>query len=203
VRVKICGLKDAKNLQAAIDAGADFVGFVDYLKSPRHITLPDIARLIAGLPAHVASVVVTVNPTDDWLDKINFPASYIQLHGDESPARLQQIKAKLPNIKIIKAVAVSSAEDIKRAAEYAKCADMLLFDNINSGSGTSFDWSLLKGKQFTLPWMLSGGLNSGNIKEAISQTGASMVDVSSGVETVAGVKDAALIRQFIEAAKSA
>ncbi|MFO0388968.1 MAG: phosphoribosylanthranilate isomerase [Alphaproteobacteria bacterium] len=206
VRVKICGLKDTKNLQVAIDAGADFVGFVDYPKSPRHITQPDIAKLIAVIPANVASVVVTVNPANSWLEQIHFPVSYIQLHGDESPERVREIRNRLVGTKIIKAISVENAEDIASASDYANVADIILFDtkvpNQHGGSGIAFDWSLLKEKHIALPWMLSGGLNVGNIKEAILQTGAAIVDVSSGVETAPGVKDAALIKQFIEAAKN-
>ncbi len=205
-RVKICGLKDATHIQSAVSAGADLVGFVHYQKSPRHIELADISKLIRNLPKHVASVLVTVNPTDDWLDSIDFPVSYLQLHGDESPARVQEIKAKLPHIKIIKAIAVSNAKDIEAADAYLNCVDILLFDtkveNMHGGSGKTFDWSLLKNKNISMPWILSGGLNIHNIKEAISQTNTAIVDVSSGVESSAGVKDAALIKQFIEAVKN-
>ncbi len=209
VQVKICGLKDAESVQAAVSAGADFMGFVDYPKSPRHIIPTEAAKLMTALPSHVSSVLVTVNPTDEWIDQINFHIAphYIQLHGDESAGRVREIKKRLHEPKIIKAISVCDAADIKRAEEYEDCADMLLFDTkvagLQGGSGTAFDWSLLAGKNFPLPWILSGGLTSDNIAEAIRITGAAMVDVSSGVESVPGVKDARRIKHFINAAKQA
>jgi phosphoribosylanthranilate isomerase len=206
-RVKICGLRDAETLKAAIDAGADFIGFVDFPKSPRHIMATGAAKLIAGLPPHVSSVIVTVDPSDEWLAQVDSYVSptYIQLHGDESPERVNVIRQRLHNTKIIKAIAVSNADDIARADAYGSCAHMLLFDTkverLHGGSGKAFNWSLLEGRQIPLPWMLSGGLTPENVSKAISQTGATMVDVSSGVESTPGVKDSALIKQFIEAAK--
>ena len=206
VLVKICGIKNTQQLNAVINAGADFIGFVYYPKSPRHLELSAIKTLIETMPNHVYPVVVTVDPDDGLVEKINMLSpAYIQLHGNESPARVNEIKSQLTHTMIIKAIPVKTADDINHATEYTSCADLLLFDtkadNMHGGSGKSFDWSLLAGKKIALPWMLSGGLTPVNVADAIAQTDAGMVDVSSGVESAPGVKDTVLIKQFIEAAK--
>lgn len=212
VSVKICGLNTPHSVQAVIDARADYTGFVYYPASPRHITLSQAASLKALLPANIQSVSVLVDPDDALLNEVAdvLKPSYMQLHGKESPQRVKAIRERVPAIKIIKAISIRTKEDIDAANLYTDCAHMLMFDakapesaKLPGGNGVSFDWNLLKGHHFALPWMLSGGLTTENIAEAVRQTGALIVDVSSGVEQKAGVKDAALIHAFVKAAKHA
>lgn len=203
VRVKICGLQDEISVQAAIKAGADFIGFVYFTPSPRHIELEEAEKLVALLPNSVKSVMVLVNPDDDLLEKIDrkIKPDYFQLHGEESPERVQEIKQHFPNTGIIKAIAVRDADDIREAMNFTT-ADYILFDAKVAGSGTSFDWTLLRGNTPHKDWILSGGLNLYNIKDAIASTGVRLVDVSSGVESKRGIKDTWLITEFIKLAKS-
>ena len=203
VQVKICGLKTIEAVSAAVTAGAAFLGFVFYIKSPRNITAKNAAQLCAGVPAQVKKVAVTVDADMVLLDEIIrvMRPDYIQLHGKESPQRLRDIKKQYAKIKIIKALPVSKTEDLLAADAYANCADMLLFDSSTAGSGHPFDWNLLKDFYSPLPWFLSGGLTPENVASAIAQTHAAYVDVSSGVESSLGVKDTALIQQFIETAR--
>lgn len=209
-KVKICGLNSEAAVRAVISAGADFAGLVFYPDSPRHVTLQRAAELKALLPATIKSVSVLVDPNDALLREVQsvLKPDYVQLHGKETPARLREIKKTFPNIKIIKAIAVKSGDDIAQAGAFYDGADMLMFDAkppanmLPGGNALSFDWALLNGREFPPPWFLSGGLNSENVAEAIRISGARMVDVSSGVECERGVKDAGLIEAFIKAAKS-
>lgn len=212
IHVKICGLRDPQSVQSAIDAQADYVGFVHYAASPRHITFQDAAQLKSLLPASVLSVCVLVDPDDGLIEQASsvLKPAFFQLHGKESPQRVQAIRSRFPDIRLIKAISVRSAQDLAAASAYYDCCDMLMFDAkapegaaLPGGNGLSFDWTLLKGQKFGLPWMLSGGLTCDNVAHAIDQTGAIIVDVSSGVEQKAGVKDAALIHAFVKAAKHA
>jgi len=209
--VKICGLSEEATLHAAVDAGAALVGFVHFLKSPRHVSLARAAKLTSLLPPSVLSVLVLVDPDDELLDEITAtaPMDYLQLHGNETPARLADIRKRYTQQKIIKAIALTTPADLRLARAYEHFADMLLFDakapvesSIPGGNGITFDWTLLAGFQSPLPWLLSGGLTPENVAEAIKQSGAKMVDVSSGVEQKPGVKDAGKINAFIEAARA-
>ena len=211
VSVKICGLNNPQSVQAVIDAKADYAGFVYYPASPRHITLSQAATLKALLPANIQSVSVLVDPDDGLLNEVAdvVRPSFMQLHGKESSERVKAIRERFTAIKIIKAISIRTKEDIQAANEYMDCADMLMFDakapdgaKLPGGNGSSFDWNLLKERHFALPWMLSGGLTTENVAQAVKQTGALIVDVSSGVEQKAGVKDAALIEAFTKAAKN-
>ena len=209
VSVKICGLNDEKAIQAVIAAKADYAGFVYFPASPRHVTFERAATLKLLLPPSIASVSVLVDPDDALLAQAQsvLKPDYVQLHGKETPERVQDIKKNFPDMKIIKAVSVRSGDDVAQALRYADVADMLMFDAkppanmLPGGNALSFDWALLKGREFPLPWFLSGGLNSENVAEAIRISGAKMVDVSSGVESAPGVKDAALIKAFVKAAR--
>ncbi len=211
-KVKICGLADEAAVKATVAAGADYLGFVHFLKSPRHVSLERAAELKKLLPASVSSVLVVVDPDDALVQQINVlkPAA-IQLHGKESPERVAEIKSKLPDVKIMKAISVKSADDVAAARRYIDAVDMLLFDArapelptmLPGGNGLSFDWAFLKNREFEKPWFLSGGLTPENVREAITSSGARMVDVSSGVESAPGVKDIVRIQAFIKAAKNA
>lgn len=208
-KVKICGLSTGETMQAALDAGADFVGLVFFPKSPRNVSLEQ-ASMLAGLARGRAEVVVlTVDADDALLSAIarEVKPDWLQLHGSETPERLAGIRA-LTGLKLIKAIKVGGPSDVAQAAGYVDAADVILFDArapaslkdpLPGGNGVSFDWALLEGRS---GFMLSGGLTPQNVAEAIRVTGAPMVDVSSGVESAPGVKDVALIRKFIEAAKA-
>jgi len=207
IKAKICGLTSREAVRTACDAGAACCGFVFYPKSPRHITA-DRAAELAGLVAEpVRKVGVFVDPDDDSLDAIlsRVPLDFIQLHGAESPARVQEIRSRFKH-PVIKAIAISGPDDITRAHDYEAVADMLLFDakaphalkdSLPGGNGLSFDWRLINATDWTLPWLLSGGLNADNILRAVAATGAKFVDVSSGVESRPGQKDSAKITAFM------
>lgn len=210
VAVKICGLNNEDAIIAAANAGADYAGFVHFEKSPRHVSLSTAANLIAQLPSTIRSVMVLVNPDDALLSEIAniVKPRFFQLHGDESPGRLREIKRLFPTIGLIKAVSVSNAQEVMISNAFYGSADMMLFDakalkesTLPGGNGITFDWSILHDADIRLPWFLSGGLTPENVVDAIRATDAKMIDVSSGVERTAGVKDAALIDAFVIAAK--
>lgn len=203
IQVKICGIKTPDILEAAVSAGARFIGFVFYPPSPRHVGADTAKELSLMLPTGVRSVGLFVDPTDEQLDDVLgiVPLDMIQLHGSESVERVAEIKQKYA-MPIIKAFCVSCAADIDAARAYEDVVDWLLFDGKSGGSGISFDWNLLSNQGFSKPWMLSGGLTPENVVEALSALSPEAVDVSSGVESTRGVKDASKIVDFIEAAKT-
>ncbi|MCA0927820.1 phosphoribosylanthranilate isomerase [Ruegeria profundi] len=206
--VKICGLTAPDHVRAAAEAGARYGGFVFFPKSPRHLTIEGAAKLAHLVPPGVAKVALTVNATDEELDRItaNVPLDMLQLHGKESPDRVAELRARY-GLPVMKAVGVADAEDLAAIDLYSEVADQLLIDakpprqsELPGGNGLAFDWRLLAGRKYwRRPWMLAGGLTPDNVAEAIRMTGARQVDVSSGVESAPGVKDAAKIRAFIEA----
>lgn len=206
--VKICGLRDNANIRAAAQAGARYVGFVFFPKSPRHIEIQDAASLAASVPMGVCKVALTVNADDAMLDALTqaVPLDMLQLHGSESPERVAQVKARY-GLPVMKAVGVADRTDLAQLDLYAGVADQLLVDakppkgaDLPGGNGLAFDWQLLAGRVWRSPWMLAGGLTPDNVAEAIKRTGARQVDVSSGVESEAGVKDPDLIRALVQAA---
>lgn len=208
-QVKICGLRDRAHVDAAARAGARYLGFVFFPKSPRAVTPAEAAGLGADVPPGVARVGLFVNPDGALLTDVlaTAPLDLIQLHGAESPARVAEVKA-LTGLPVIKAVGIATSEDLGALWDYGLAADMLLIDakpppgaDLPGGNGLAFDWRLLAGRRPLKPWLLAGGLTPLNVAQAIRLTGAPGVDVSSGVETAPGVKDAALIRDFIAAAK--
>lgn len=207
--IKICGLNDEISVRSVIKSGADFAGFVHYPKSPRHISIELASKLKSLLPATIKSVAVMVNPDDSLLSDIKskMQPDFFQLHGNETAQRVQEIRNNFPDTAIIKAIAVREYSDVEKAACFYGIIDYILFDAkpasgmIEGGNGIVFDWSLLAGKTIPEKWFLSGGLNSKNIKEAIVQTGAKFVDVSSGVEDSPGVKNPTLIEKFIKMAR--
>jgi len=208
--VKICGLSEERHVAAAVDAGARFLGFVFFPKSPRAVTPTQAAALTAEVPVGVARVGLFVDPSDDLLREVLDHAALdvIQLHGHESAARVAEVKA-LTGLPVMKAVGLSGPADLPQLMDYGVTADMLLVDakppagaDLPGGNGLAFDWRLLVGRHWLRPWMLAGGLTPDNVAEAVRLTGAPVVDVSSGVERAPGVKDVALIRAFVEAARS-
>ncbi|CAM3140924.1 phosphoribosylanthranilate isomerase [Paracoccus aminovorans] len=205
VSVKICGLTEVAGLAAAIDAGARYLGFVFFPKSPRHVAAAQAAGLAAQVPLGLAKVGLFVDPDDAQLDQVlaEVPLDLIQLHGAETPARVAQVKA-LTGLPVMKAVGVAGPADLDRLWDYGLAADMLLIDAkppagaaLPGGNGLAFDWRLLAGRQILKPWLLAGGLTPENVHEAIRLTRAPGVDVSSGVESAPGIKDPDRIRRFI------
>ena len=206
-RVKICGLRDAAMLDAAVQAGAAYVGLVFFEKSPRNVTLAQAAALAAMVPAGVAKVALVVDADDAQLDALlaQVPVDILQLHGSETPARVTEVKARY-GLPVMKAVGVAGPDDLAALDAYAQVADQLLVDakppkgaDLPGGNGLSFDWRLIAGRRWSVPWMLAGGLTPANVAQAVALTGAGQVDVSSGVESAPGVKDAALIAAFCAA----
>lgn len=207
-QVKICGLREAAHVDAAIQAGAQYLGFVFFPKSPRAVSPEQAAALMTDVPMGVAKVGLFVDPSDDLLrDTLAHAAlDIIQLHGKESPDRVAQVKA-LTGLPVMKAVGIAGPDDLAQLIDYGLAADMLLVDAkapkdspLPGGNGLAFDWRLLVGRKWLRPWLLAGGLTPANVAEAIRLTGARGVDVSSGVETEPGQKDSGLIRAFIDAA---
>jgi phosphoribosylanthranilate isomerase len=206
-QVKICGLSEPVTLQAALDSGADMVGLVFFAKSPRNISIEQAALLADQARGKAKVVALVVDAGDEFLIDLvkTVRPDFIQMHGQETQTRVAEIR-RLTQIPIIKAVKVETSLDVRVGKTYP-AADLILYDAkapkelLPGGNGLSFDWTLLEGVD--LPYMLSGGLDPQNVVEAIHITGAPIVDVSSGVESSPGVKDAQLIAKFIKAAKSA
>ena len=209
-RVKICGLREPVHVAAAADAGATYVGFVFFAKSPRNLSVPDARSLALLVPDGVARVALTVNATNAELDAItaSVPLDMLQLHGSESPERVAEIKSRY-GLPVMKAVGVAERGDLAQVDLFQTVADQILVDAkppkdavLPGGNGLAFDWTLLLGRVWRRPWMLAGGLTPANVALAVRSTNARQVDVSSGVETTPGVKDESLIRDFIAAARS-
>ena len=211
IRVKICGLRTGADVAAAASAGASYVGFVFYPKSPRNVSFQEAAALAVDVPMGVAKVALVVNADDAFLDDLTaaVPLDMLQLHGSETPTRVAEVKARY-GLPVMKAVGISDANDLAQIDAYAAVADQLLIDakppknaDLPGGNGLAFDWTLLAGRKYwTVPWMLAGGLTADNVAEAVRLTGATQVDVSSAVERSVGVKDAGLISAFLAAAQA-
>jgi len=209
IRVKICGLRDAAHVAAAAKAGAAYVGFNFFSKSPRYVSVDEAQTLAVDAPLGIAKVALTVNADNAFLDEIveRVPLDMMQLHGSESVERVAEIRTRY-GLPVMKVIGVADEGDLAAVSEYSKVADQLLIDakppkdaELPGGNGLSFDWRLIAGRRWSVPWMLAGGLTPMNVAEAISMTGAKQVDVASGVETAPGVKDEALIADFIMAAR--
>lgn len=209
-QVKICGLKTRDAMQAALDAGADYVGLVFFENSPRNVSIETAAELADLASGRAKIVVLLVDPGDGIVDRIMpyVAPDILQLHGTETPARVAEIKRRT-GATIMKAIKVETAADAALALDYIGIADLILFDAkapkdaiLPGGNGLTFNWRVLDDVKAKVPYMLSGGLTPGNVAEAIRLTGARRVDVSSGVELNPGEKDADLIRAFIAAAKA-
>ncbi|MGE4429929.1 MAG: phosphoribosylanthranilate isomerase [Sphingobium sp.] len=208
IAIKICGLSTPETLDAAIGAGASHVGFVHFAKSPRHVDADRLAALAARVPGDVSKVGVVVDPEDTLLDRIIRAGQLdaVQLHGKETPERVAALRARFPQTRFWKAVAVKTAADIAAADQYRDSAHLILFDArtpdgaaLPGGMGLRFDWTLLQGWRAQGPWGLSGGLDPANVAQAIRTTGAPLIDVSSGVESAPGIKDVDKIAAFCKA----
>ena len=204
--IKICGLSTPETVDAAVAAGATHVGFVHYEPSPRHVSLDRAAALRARLPQHVKAVLLLVNeqpePTARAIQAIK--PDVVQFHGTETPEWVGLVKQNLP-IAIWKAIGVRDAGVLEKAQRYRDAVDMLLYDaparGLPGGNGLAVDWSLFSGFRHSIPWGLAGGLTPDNVADAIAQTGAPLVDTSSGVESAPGVKDVDRIKAFCQAAR--
>ena len=210
VAAKICGLSSEEAVEAAVAGGGGYVGFVFYPPSPRSVTPARAGELCAGVPAGVLRVGLFVDADDASIEAVlgAAPLDVLQFHGGESPERVEDAKRRFGR-KVMKAISVASAEDVAVASRYEDAADMLLFDAkpprradaLPGGNGLVFDWQLIAGREWRLPWMLSGGLTAELLPEAVRISGARAVDVSSGVERRPGDKDPDKIRAFLEVAR--
>ncbi len=203
--IKICGIRDKVALDAAVNGGARFIGFVFYPPSPRAIDPATVAMLIRALPTGVEAVGLFVNPTDEELETACIAGlTMIQLHGDETPERVIEVQKRF-KLPIIKAIRIADASDLTRAHDFEGIADWLLFDakvaGAEGGTGQSFDWALLQNYTSPTPWMLAGGLHAGNVGAALSFLSPTALDVSSGVESAPGQKDPLRIKDFIDAVR--
>lgn len=216
--VKICGLKEPKSLTTAIEEGADFVGFVFFEPSPRYVEINVAQYLCTYVPKSVQTVGLFVNPEDEYLAQVlhDVPLNMLQLHGDESPERVIEIKQKF-GLPIMKAFPITQRSDLSKIRTYKDAADWFLFDSppytllasgeklggMPGGNGVSFDWDILNDFTVTKPWMLAGGLTAENVGDAMKRLSPTAVDISSGVECEKGVKDPLRICSFLRAVKQA
>ncbi|QGY01453.1 phosphoribosylanthranilate isomerase [Methylobacterium mesophilicum SR1.6/6] len=209
-RVKICGLSTEATLTAALEAGADWIGLVHFPRSPRHVTLAQAATLSVLARGRAERVVLLVDPDDDVIAAAvaAVDPDLIQLHGRESPARVAAIRA-LAGRPVMKALGIATRADLAVLHDYASVADRILLDAkappdaaLPGGNGRRFDWEILRGAALPPGTMLSGGLDAGNVAEALMRTGIGAVDVSSGVEVAPGVKDPDKIAAFVMAARA-
>ncbi|RED14124.1 phosphoribosylanthranilate isomerase [Pontivivens insulae] len=211
VSVKICGLSRLEDVVAAHAARANYVGFVFFPKSLRNVSIEQAAALAVDVPVGVCKVALVVNADNAALDAITdaVPLDMLQLHGSESADRVAEVRARY-GLPVMKAVGIAEQSDLLKLDDYLAVADQILVDakppkdgSLPGGNGLAFDWTLLSGRRWPKPWMLAGGLTPSNVQRALNLTGAQQVDVSSGVESAPGVKDPALMAEFVAAAKGA
>ena len=209
VTAKICGINDPEAMRAAITGRASHVGLVFYPPSPRAVSPGEAMALSAVVPERVQKVGLFVDPEDDQIDKTLFVVKLdmLQLHGDETPDRVRDLKARTGK-KVMKVIKVSEPKDLVRAEAYVRIADALMFDAkppkgmkdaLPGGNAVSFDWRILSGRKWPLPWMLAGGLTKDNVATAVELSGVRIVDTSSGVEDVPGHKNVDKIAEFLRA----
>jgi phosphoribosylanthranilate isomerase len=210
VKVKICGLTEPADIPAAILAGASYLGFVFFPRSPRHLVLEDAAFMLSAVPEGITKVALTVDADDAMLDALTdaVPVDMLQLHGSESPERVAAVRSRYA-VPVMKALGVAGPEDLPQIDTYSDVVDQLLVDakppegaDRPGGNALAFDWSLIAARRWRVPWMLAGGLTPDNVAAAIARTGARQVDVSSGVESAPGVKDSALMQAFVSAVRT-
>jgi len=208
-RVKICGLTRPEDVESAIKYGASYLGFIVECPSKRRLSVAQAAQLSLPAKGIIPRVAVTVNPDDTLIDQIlaQMQPDFVQLHGDETPERAAEIARR---VKIIKAVGIASDDDMKIAESYAGMAEFLLYDakppkgeSVRGGHGVAIDWNIIANAPTPKIFAVAGGLNPDNVADAIKATRAPIIDVSSGVESSDGIKDAEKIRAFIQATKSA
>lgn len=212
IPIKVCGFTREADIDVAVSHGASYLGFIFYPPSKRNLSAERWGELAEHVDGRLPKVGVFVNADDHWLEEIHktHPLDFVQLHGTESPQRAAEITHLLGGIGLIKVLSVSEEADLAPLQDYVDVASMLLFDAkppkmagaIPGGNGLSFDWRILAGKQFGLPWMLSGGISASNLATAIKLTGAPMLDLSSGVEDAPGIKNHGKLREVLALAKT-
>ena len=205
IRCKLCGLTTLDDISAAVRADASYIGFVFFLGSPRNLEIQAANLLLEATPKHVTKVGLVVDADNNFLDRLTSSAclDMLQLHGNETYQRVAEVKARY-GLSVMKAVGISNLGDVRDAQHYGEVADQLLLDakpnsvsNLPGGNGISFDWNLLAGSSWKVPWMLAGGLNPNNVASAVKLSGARQVDVSSGIETAPGKNNAELMSEFV------
>ena len=210
VRSKLCGLNTVQDIDAAAQAGAAYVGLVFFAKSPRNLDFAEAREVALRVPVGISKVALVVNADNTLLDQIttSVPLDMLQLHGDESLERVAEVKARY-GLPVMKALGIATSKDVERAQTYAGVADQLLLDakpmagqDLPGGNGFSFDWTLLQGQTWSVPWMLAGGLTPANVASAVQLSGAQQVDVSSGIEITPGQKSSELMAEFVSQANS-
>ena len=210
VRSKLCGLNTVQDIDAAAQAGAAYVGLVFFAKSPRNLDIAEAREVALRVPVGISKVALVVNADNTLLDQItaSVPLDMLQLHGDESLERVAEVKARY-GLPVMKALGIATSKDVERAQTYAGVADQLLLDakpmagqDLPGGNGFSFDWTLLQGQTWSVPWMLAGGLTPANVASAVQLSGAQQVDVSSGIEITPGQKSSELMAEFVSQANS-
>ncbi len=212
VLAKICGITDESAMRAAVINGANFVGLVFYPPSPRSLDAMSASRLVSLVPPSITKVGLFVNPINNQLNSVlnDVSLDLIQLHGEETPERCNEIR-KIFGLPVMKVIKVSNIYDIEGVSDYYEAVDWLMFDAkapdsmdnaLPGGNALKFDWNLLAGRNWPLPWMLAGGLNAENVGTAVAESGAMIVDVSSGVESSPGEKDPLEIERFMQAVLS-
>ncbi|MAQ55885.1 MAG: phosphoribosylanthranilate isomerase [Rhodospirillales bacterium] len=212
VLAKICGITDESAMRAAVINGANFVGLVFYPPSPRSLDAMSASRLVSLVPPSITKVGLFVNPINNQLNSVlnDVSLDLIQLHGEETPERCNEIR-KIFGLPVMKVIKVSNIYDIEGVSDYYEAVDWLMFDAkapdsmdnaLPGGNALKFDWNLLAGRNWSLPWMLAGGLNAENVGTAVAESGAMIVDVSSGVESSPGEKDPLEIERFMQAVLS-
>lgn len=203
--VKICGLTQVSDVHAVAKAGAAYCGFVFFPKSPRNVSLEQAAAMAVEAPIGLAKVALTVNADNAFLDELTalVPLDMLQLHGSETPERVREVQLRY-GLPVMKAVGVAGTDDLPALDAYMQVADQILVDakppknaDLPGGNGLTFDWRLIAGRRWNVPWMLAGGLTPQNAVQAIKMTGARQLDLSSGVETAPGVKDTNMINAFM------
>ncbi|MCC6002658.1 MAG: phosphoribosylanthranilate isomerase [Pararhodobacter sp.] len=209
-RIKVCGLTAPDDMDVLARAGVAYAGLNFYPPSPRALSVSQARAIALAAPAGLARVGLFVNADDALIDAVlaDVPLDFLQLHGNESPARLAALRAR-HGLPLIRAVGVAGPSDLPALDRFAQVADMLLVDAkpapdaaLPGGNGLAFDWRLIAGRRWPVPWLLAGGLTPRNVAEAIRLTGARQLDVSSGVESAPGTKDAGLIAAFVAAAQA-
>lgn len=205
IRCKLCGLTTLDDISAAVRADASYIGFVFFLGSPRNLEIQAANLLLEATPKHITKVGLVVDADNNFLDRLTSSAclDMLQLHGNETYQRVAEVKARY-GLSVMKAVGISNLGDVRDAQHYGEVADQLLLDakpnsvsDLPGGNGISFDWNLLAGSSWKVPWMLAGGLNPNNVASAVKLSGARQVDVSSGIETAPGKNNAELMSEFV------
>jgi len=205
IDIKICGLSNNESIDAVIAGGATHMGLIFFEKSPRHVSLEQAQNLSRHVAKRIQKVAVSVNVDDEYMADIveAMQPDVLQLHGNETPDRVRELKSKY-NLPVMKAFAISETSDFEKLTPYIGIADKFLFDakppkgsDLPGGNGVAFDWEIMDALPKDVPYMLSGGLDASNVCEAVERSGAKAVDISSGVESAAGVKNIKLIEEFL------